>query len=86
MTQFFLPTVKGRIAGSKSKITWNDAEGVYKILAKRIYETRNALVHSKSGQNDKLYKPLKHKEVLRKELPLVQVVAEMVIVKSGEVL
>ena len=71
---------------SQLKIAWNDLGGVYTSLAKRIYATRNALVHSKSGQNDKLYKPLKHKEVLRKELPLVQVVAEMVIVKSSEVL
>lgn len=86
LVQFYSEKSVSFTGNSQLKIAWNDLGGVYTSLAKRIYATRNALVHSKSGQNDKLYKPLKHKEVLRKELPLVQVVAEMVIVKSGEVL
>lgn len=39
----------------------------------------NDLVHSKSGQNDKLYKPLKHNTILYKGIPLIQVVAELII-------
>ena len=86
LVQFYSEKSVSFAGNPQLKITWNNLEGVYTSLAKRIYATRNALVHSKSGQNDKLYKPLKHKEILRKELPLIQVVAEMVIVKSGEVL
>lgn len=86
LVQFYSEKSVSFTGSQQLKITWNDLEGVYTSLAKRIYTTRNALVHSKSGQNDKLYKPLKHKEILRKELPLIQVVAEMVIIKSGDVL
>ena len=86
LVQFYSEKSVSFTGNQQLKITWNDLKGVYTSLAKRIYATRNALVHSKSGQNDKLYKPLKHKDALRKELPLIQVVAEMVIIKSGEVL
>lgn len=86
LVQFYSEKSVSFAGNPQLKITWNNLEGVYTSLAKRLYATRNALVHSKSGQNDKLYKPLKHKEILRKELPLIQAVAEMVIVKSGEVL
>lgn len=68
----------------KDLIAWSDREGVYTNLANRIYEIRNALVHSKSGQSDKQYKPQKHREVLLKELPLIQVIAELIIFKDGE--
>lgn len=54
------------------------------MVLKRIVQKNDLFDFHKC--NDKLYKPLKHKEILRKELPLIQVVAEMVIVKSGEVL
>lgn len=74
-------------SGCKSdKIVWNDAGNVYTNIAKRIYSTRNALVHSKSDQADKQYKPQKHKEALIKEIPLIQVIAELIISKDGKVL
>lgn len=86
LVQFYSEKSVSFAGNQHLKIVWNDLAGVYSSLAKRIYATRNALVHSKSGQNDKLYKPLKHKAILFKELPLVQVIAEMIITKSGEVL
>lgn len=36
-------------------ISWNDAQGIYTSLAKRVYFTRNSLVHSKSGKNAERY-------------------------------
>ena len=74
-------------AGSKKdKIAWTDKEGVYTNISNRIYYTRNALVHSKSGQADKQYRPQKHKDKLVKEIPLIQVIAELVLFKDGEAL
>lgn len=73
--------------GSKNGvIPWSDREGVYTSLAKRIYCTRNALVHSKSGQAEKQYKPRKHKAILNKEIPLIQLISETIIFKAGDVL
>ena len=70
----------------KDRIAWDDSEGVYTNLAKRIYGTRNALVHSKSNQSEKHYKPQKHKADLEKELPLIQIIAERILFEDGEVL
>ncbi len=51
-----------------------------------IYNTRNALVHSKRSQSDKQYRPKKHKAAFMKELPLIQVIAELIIIQKGDVL
>lgn len=47
-------------------------------LAKRIYKTRNFFVHSKEGEEKQYrYEPFEHDELIEKELPLVQSVAEV---------
>lgn len=69
-----------------SKIGWNDGKGVYSCLANRIYNTRNALIHSKSGKKDKMYKPYRDEMILQKEIPLVRVIAEMIIINSSKVI
>jgi hypothetical protein len=73
-------------AGTNNKIAWNDSVGVYTTVARRVYETRNALVHTKSDQSQKQYKPQKHKELLKREIPLIQVIAEKVIHSTSTVL
>ena len=45
---------------------------------------RNAVVHSKRGQADKQYSPYTDTDVLKKELPLIRAVAELVIITSSE--
>lgn len=71
---------------SKStKLAWSDMQGVYTYLATRIYETRNALVHSKSEQTESQYRPYENKEDLIRELALIRAVAELVIINSSEV-
>lgn len=67
-------------------ISWNDTQGIYTQLAKRIYNTRNSLVHSKSGKNDQRYRPYKNEPQLHKEIPLVQAVAELIIINSSKIL
>ena len=66
-------------------ISWNDVEGVYTQIAKRIYFTRNALIHSKSGKNRERYRPYKDEKSLQKEIPLVRVIAEMIINNSSRI-
>lgn len=66
-------------------ISWNDVEGVYTQIVKRIYFTRNALIHSKSGKNRERYKPYKDEKSLQKEIPLVRVIAEMIIINSSRI-
>lgn len=67
-------------------IAWNDVEGVYTQMAKRIYFTRNALIHSKSGKNSERYKPYKDEKQLKKEIALVKIVAEMIIINSSTII
>ena len=67
-------------------IAWSDVQGVYTQLCKRIYATRNSLIHSKSGRKHELYQPYKDESILRKEIPLVKAVAELIIINSSSVL
>ena len=52
----------------ETKIAWSDAQGGYTNLTTRIYETRNALVHSKSDQIANRYRPYENKKDLVSEL------------------
>ena len=70
----------------KTRIAWSNPEGVYTNLAKRIYETRNALVHSKSEQKANQYRPYENKKELELEIPLIKAVAELIIINSSEIL
>jgi hypothetical protein len=67
-------------------ISWNDAQGILTQIAKRIYHTRNSLVHSKSGKSDERYRPYKNEPQLQQEIPLVKAVAELIIINSSEIL
>lgn len=70
----------------KTKIAWSDTQGVYTNIATRIYETRNALVHSKSEQAANQYRPYKNSNDLALEIPLIKAVAELVIINSSEIM
>lgn len=69
-----------------TRIPWSDTQGVYTKLATRIYETRNALVHSKSEQAANQYKPYENRKDLLREIALIRAVAELVLVNSSETL
>lgn len=66
-------------------IGWSDMQGVFTQLAKRIYFTRNSLVHSKSGKNKERYRPYKDEKQLQMEIPLVKAVAELIIINSSKI-
>lgn len=62
-----------------------DDQQIITLLAKRIYRTRNALVHSKDGDKGK-FVPFKHDKDLIREIPLMRFVAEIIIVQSSKVM
>lgn len=68
------------------KIVWNNPDGIITQVAKRIYKTRNALIHSKSSEKYVLYHPYLHKDELLKEIDLIKVIAENVIENSASYL
>ena len=67
-------------------IGWSDSQAVFTQLAKRIYFTRNSLVHSKSGKNKERYRPYQDEKQLHLEIPLVKAVAEAIIINSSEII
>lgn len=68
-------------------IVWSDSQEVFVLqLAKRIYYTRNSLVHSKSGKNRNRYRPYQDEKHLQLEIPLVKAVAEAIIINSSEIM
>lgn len=67
-------------------IGWSDTQGFFTQLAKRIYYTRNSLVHSKSGKNNERYRPYKNEVELQREIPLVKAVAETIIINSSVII
>lgn len=54
-------------------------------LAKRIYQTRNSLVHAKDGSRPK-YFPFVNDAELAKEIPLIRFCAEQIIIEHGKVI
>lgn len=69
-------------------IKWGDSnEKIYKNLSNRIYKTRNSLIHSKSDELSTkergMYKPFVDEKVLIKEIPLMQCIAEQIIIKTA---
>lgn len=70
--------------GPTFDIVNQDDEQVYKLLANRIYSTRNALVHSKEGDTVKFI-PFKDDTTLIKELPLMRFIAESIIINESSI-
>lgn len=67
-------------------IGWADSQGVFTQMAKRIYFTRNSLVHSKSGKNKERYRPYQDEKQLQLEILLVKAVAEAIIINSSKII
>lgn len=63
-------------------------EKLPKKIAARIYKTRNALVHHKSNntriKERGVYHPFKDDQELAREMPLMRLIAEAIMIKSAE--
>ena len=70
--------------GPEVDLETNDRENVFRLLTKRIYATRNSLVHSKDGDKER-FTPFRDDRVLVKEVPLMRFIAEMVVLAESSV-
>lgn len=59
-----------------------DRDKILKNLRERIYKTRNSIVHSKETDREK-YLPFKHDRILQKEIILMRIIAEKIIIESS---
>lgn len=71
-------------SGPQINFTDEDENKTLKSIAKRIYYTRNAIVHSKDGEKGK-YLPFSHEKQLVKEIPLIRFISESIIIKNSKV-
>jgi len=69
--------------GSAVNLEHHDVGDVFGLLAKRIYRTRNAIVHSKDGDKTR-FTPFEHDDILAKEVPLMRFIAEEIIIATSQ--
>lgn len=70
--------------GDKINFYDDSEDKIYDSMANRIYKTRNAVIHSKLDEEDR-YIPFRHETELHKEIPLVQGIAEVIIIFTSEI-
>lgn len=63
----------------------SDALRTIDALSKRIYKTRNAIVHSKEGERGR-YIPFRHDRILVREVPLIRFIAESIIINTSDII
>lgn len=80
----YLKTNGGAFA--KNQINFDDAkvEAVYANIANRIYQTRNAIAHSKESDDKKKFVPYVNDSDLQNEVLLIRIIAEEVIINSSK--
>jgi hypothetical protein len=71
--------------GAKIAFRSGEIERIVREMGRRIYSTRNSLVHSKDGDKAR-YTPFKDERALLMEVPLMRFVSELVILSVSEVL
>lgn len=71
---------------SKGSTIQFNSDKFYNNMTNRIYSTRNALVHSKSGQQNSRFNPFHDEDALKKEIPLIKHVAEKVLIHFSELI
>jgi hypothetical protein len=68
--------------GDAVNLESGDPAQIITSAAKRIYKTRNAIVHSKEGDKVR-YIPFQHDKLLVMEVPLARFIAELIILKNS---
>lgn len=68
--------------GDRVNLDDSDQGAIYSALARRLYKTRNSLVHSKDGAKNRFI-PFAHDAELLPELPLIRFIAEQIISASS---
>jgi hypothetical protein len=70
--------------GDAFDIDGEDTGKIFRLIANRIYKTRNAIVHSKESEKSR-YIPFENDKILVKEVPLLRFIAELVIIGSSSI-
>lgn len=87
LVQYYKNNEVGFSGGIKVDLEANNKK-IFKHLSKRIYVTRNSLVHSKSNdirvKERGIYSPFKDSKDLNMEIPLLKVIAEEIIIGSAQ--
>ncbi len=71
--------------GDEVDLEHMEQDKIIRSLSKRIYKTRNAIVHSKESEKSR-YIPFRHDQELAQEVVLLRFIAEQIIIHSSEVL
>ncbi len=82
LVQYYQDNIVSFSGGEKVDLSAIDQEEAYKLLSKRIYKTRNSLVHSKESEKKK-YVPFNDDRILIKEIPLMRFIAESIIISDS---
>ena len=69
--------------GKEVDLEHDERDKVIRSIAKRIYKTRNAIVHSKESEKSR-YIPFRHDQELTQEVILLRFIAEQIIINSSE--
>jgi hypothetical protein len=69
--------------GDPVRLVDNDPMSTYSSLSRRIYKTRNAIMHSKDGAKSR-FVPFADDHALLPEIPLMRLIAEQIIVATSE--
>lgn len=69
--------------GDEVDLEHDEHDKVIRAIAKRVYKTRNAIVHSKESEKSR-YIPFRHDQELTQEVILLRFIAEQIIINSSE--
>lgn len=83
LIEYFKTTDVPFSKGNKVNFENTDTNEIYKNLAKRIYLTRNSIVHSKETDKSK-YTPFRDDKDLLTEIYLLRLIAEIVIIENSK--
>lgn len=82
-TQYFASTRVPFSDGDTVPFYSSDASAIFAALSRRIYKTRNAIVHSKDGSRGR-FVPYADDSALLPEIPLMRLIAEQIIVATSD--
>ncbi|PWV46449.1 hypothetical protein [Chitinophaga sp. S165] len=83
LVEYFKTTEVSFSRGNKVNFESTNTNEIYVNLAKRIYLTRNSIVHSKETDKSK-YTPFRDDQYLTKEIYLLRLIAEIVIIDNSK--
>ncbi|EKO38566.1 MAG: hypothetical protein B193_2748 [Solidesulfovibrio magneticus str. Maddingley MBC34] len=82
LIEYYTTTKVNFCGGSTINFNKNDEQSTISHIAKRIYSTRNSIVHNKdNGQGT--FTPFIDETILAKEIPLIQNISEQIIFKTS---